>query len=143
MLIADVNVFVGAHRVDIAGHDDHLNWLERSLTGAEAFGVSELVLSAFLRLVTNHRIFADPTPVDDALEFCRVVRGAPASVVARPTDRHWTIFADLCSRTPARGNVVPDAYLAALAIEAGATFVTRDRGFARFAGVRLLNPFAG
>ncbi|HEY4990512.1 MAG TPA: hypothetical protein VII33_00335, partial [Nakamurella sp.] len=79
VLIADVNVFVGAHRDDVAGHDDYLNWLERSLTGPEAFGVSELVLSAFLRLVTNHRVFADPTPVGDALEFCRVVSVTPAT----------------------------------------------------------------
>ena len=142
MLIADVNVFVGAHREEIDRHDDYRNWLARSLTGPELFGVSELVLSAFLRLTTNYRIFAEPTPVDIGLEFCQLVRSAPASVIVRPSDRHWPIFADLCSRTPARGNLVPDAYLAAMAIETGATFVTRDRGFARFGGVRLLDPLA-
>jgi toxin-antitoxin system PIN domain toxin len=142
MLIADVNVFVGAHRAEINRHDDYRVWLERRLIGPEVFGVSELVLSAFLRLTTNHRIFSEPTPVDVALDFCRVVRSAPATVIVRPSDRHWPIFADLCSRIPARGNLIPDAYLAAMAIEAGATFVTRDRGFARFSGVRLLDPLA-
>lgn len=143
MLIADVNVFVGAHRSIVAGHGEYKRWLEGRLVGAELFGVSELILSAFLRLVTNHRIFAVPTPVDAALEFCDVVRRSPSAVIIRPGERHWTIFSDLCARTPARGNLVPDAYLAALAIENGATFVTRDRGFARFAGVRLLDPLGG
>lgn len=140
MLIADVNVFVGAHRSVVTDHPAYSRWLEGRLTGNEVFGVSELVLSAFLRLVTNHRIFASPTPVETALEFCDAVREAPAAVIITPGSRHWAIFAGLCATTPARGNVVPDAYLAALAIENGATFATRDRGFARFAGVRLLDP---
>lgn len=142
MLIADVNVFVGAHRSVITDHLAYSRWLSGCLSGNEVFGVSELVLSAFLRVVTNHRIFASPSPVESALEFCDAVREAPAAAIVTPGRRHWSIFADLCATTPARGNVVPDAYLAALAIENGATFVTRDRGFARFAGVRLLDPLA-
>lgn len=143
MLIADVNVFVGAHRRVIDAHDDYRHWLERHLHGPEVFGVSELVLSAFLRLVTNHRVFSTPTPVKTALEFCEVVRDSPACMIVRPGERHWSIFAQLCVDTPARGNVVPDAYLAALAMENGATFVTHDRGFARFGGLRLVDPLAG
>lgn len=142
MQIADVNVFVGAHRSVIAEHDRYQAWLEDRLTAPETFGVSELVLAAFLRLVTNHRIFSVPTPVPDAVEFCEVVRDAPSTVIVQPGVRHWAIFARLCRATPARGNLVPDAYLAALAIENNATFVTRDRGFARFAGVRLQDPLA-
>jgi toxin-antitoxin system PIN domain toxin len=116
--------------------------LETRLTGQETFGVSELVLAAFIRLVTNHRIFSVPTPVDEALDFCDVIRRSYSAVTVAPGGRHWDIFAGLCAQTPARGNLVPDAYLAALAIENGATFATRDRGFARFAGVRLLDPLA-
>jgi toxin-antitoxin system PIN domain toxin len=142
MLIADVNVFVGAHRSVIKEHHDYRRWLEDRLVGDETFGVSELVLSAFTRLVTNHRIFSMPTPVAEAMAFCDAVRQSPSAVVVAPTDRHWGIFSELCVRTPARGNLVPDAYLAALAIENGATFATRDRGFARFSGVRLLDPLA-
>jgi len=74
MLIADVNVFVGAHRSVMEAHHDYREWLEHHLDGPEAFGASELVLSAFLRLVTNHRVFSTPTPVDAVLEFCDVVR---------------------------------------------------------------------
>lgn len=142
MLIADVNVFVGAYRTVVPDHEGYRQWLEQRLVGPETFGVSELVLSAFLRLVTNHRIFAAPSPVADALDFCEAVRSAPSATIASPGDRHWEIFAGLCAATPARGNLVPDAYLAALAIENGATFATRDRGFSRFAGVRLTDPLA-
>jgi toxin-antitoxin system PIN domain toxin len=142
MLITDVNILVGAHRSVIDSHVELRLWLQDSLAGPEVVGVSELILSAFLRLVTNHRIFASPTPVATALDFCEVIRGGPASVIIRPGERHWSIFSELCRVTPARGNLVPDAYLAALAIENGATFVTRDRGFARFAGVRLADPLS-
>ncbi len=136
MLLADVNVLIYAHRADCADHDRYRDWLSRCLTGPEPFGVSELVLSGFLRIVTNHRVFQDPTSPDDALEFCRVVRQAPSSVIARPGPRHWQTFAHFVQHLGARGNDVPDAYLAALAVDAGATWVTTDRGFARFPGLR-------
>jgi len=81
------------HRSVIGAHRDYRDWLEHHLDGPEAFGVSELVLSAFLRVVTNHRVFSTPTPVDTALEFCDVVRDSPATVIVRPGERHWPIFA--------------------------------------------------
>ncbi len=143
MLLADVNVFVYARRRESPRHDEHRGWLEDRLVGPEALGVSELVLSAFLRIVTNHRIYREPTPPEDALDFCRVVLGAPAAVPVRPGPRHWPTFVGLCHATQARGNVVPDAYLAALALENGATLVTSDTGFARFAGLRIAFPLAG
>lgn len=142
MLIADVNVFVSAHRRADPRHVHMRRWLDGSLDGAEPFGASDLVLSAFLRIVTNHRSFPDPTPLELALEFCEAVRGAPATQVVVPGSRHWAIFTNLCRQAQARANVVPDAYLAALALENGATFVTSDRGFARFEGLRLLDPLA-
>jgi uncharacterized protein len=142
MLIVDVNILVGAHRREIDSHKELNQWLSDRLSGPEVFGVSDFVLSSFLRLVTNHRIFSPPTSVESALAYCEAIRGAPASVIVAPGDRHWSVFAELCAVTPARGNLVPDAFLAALAIENGATFVTRDRGFARFARVRLFDPLA-
>lgn len=110
------------------------------LSGAEPFGVSDLVLSAFTRIVTNHRVFRDPTPPTRALEFCRVVREAPSSLVIHPSPRHWETFAGFVQHLRARGNDVADAYLAALAVDSGATWVTTDRGFARFPGLRWITP---
>ncbi len=140
MLSADVNVFVYAHRRDTARHPEHKAWLEDRLSGPEPFGVSELVLSSFVRIVTNHRIFQEPTDPGEALAFCSAVRAAPAAIPLRPGPAHWPIFADLCRQVGARGNVVPDAYLAALAIEHGAAWVTSDTGFRRFRGLRVHPP---
>jgi uncharacterized protein len=142
MLIPDVNVFVSAHRTAGPGHGPVLAWLESALNGGESVGVSELVLSAVVRIVTNRRAFATPTPPELAVEFCAAMRNAPAARIVAPGWQHWDIFADLVRTTHATANLVPDAYLAALALENGATFVTRDRGFARFPGLRVLDPLA-
>ncbi len=142
MLLADVNVFLYARRRESPRHHEHREWLQDQLSAPEPFGVSELVLSSFLRIVTNHRIYKDPTPPQAACEFCDAVLSAPAAVALRPGPRHWRIFAGLCDVVGARANVVPDAYLAALAIEHSATWVTADRGFARFPGLRIARPLA-
>ena len=140
MLLADVNVFIHAHRADGAHHQTCDRWLTAHLAGDEPVGLSELVLSAFVRIVTNHRIFVNATPTDIALDFCAAVLAAPASTVLRPGPRHWRIFDALCRLVHARGNVVPDAYLAALAAEHGATLVTLDAGFRRFPGLKVQVP---
>lgn len=143
MLLADVNVFVYAHRPESPRSAEHRSWLESVLVGPEPFGVSEQVLSSFVRVVTNRRVYVEPTPTAVALDFCAAVLAAPAVVPVRPGPRHWSIFEQLCRTVDARGNLVPDAYLAALAVEHGATWVTSDRGFARFPGLRWQLPLAG
>ena len=140
MLLADVNVFVYAHRPDSPRHDQMRDWLAQVLAGDEPFGVSEAVLASFVRIVTHHRVFRDPTPPEVALEFCAAVLAAPATVPVRPGARHWALFDQLCRTVGARGNIVPDAFLAALAIEQGATWMTTDPGFARFPGLRWQLP---
>lgn len=142
MLIADVNVFIGAHRADDPFHERMSGWLDDRLHGAEPFGVSELVLSAFVRIATNHRFYAPKATPEEALDFCAAVREAPASSVVTPRLRHWQIFDGLVRTLHATANIVPDAYLAALAIENDATLVSHDRGFRRFPGLRLLDPLA-
>lgn len=140
MLLADVNVFLYARRRESPRHDEHRRWLEEALSGPEPFGISELVLSAFLRIVTNHRVYRDPTPPAAALEFCDVVLDAPAAVPIRPGPRHWPIFRSLVAEMDSRANAIPDAYLAALAIENGATWVSYDADFRRFPGLRWQRP---
>jgi toxin-antitoxin system PIN domain toxin len=140
VLLADVNVFLYAHRPESARHDEYRRWLEVSLTGPEPFGVSEIVLSSFLRIATHHRVYREPTPVEVALEFCRAVVEAPSAVRIRPGPDHWELFTALVTEAGARGNLVPDAYLAALALESGATWVTTDRGFARYPRLRWTTP---
>jgi hypothetical protein len=110
------------------------------VAGPEAFAVSPLVLSGFLRVVTHPRVFTEPSSVDHALSFARALLDAGGAVTVEPGPRHWSIFQDLCRRTDARGNLVPDAYLAALAIEHGCQWITTDRDFARFPGLRWAHP---
>lgn len=106
----------------------------------EPFGVADSVLASFLRVVTHPRIFVSPSTVDDALGFADVLRAQPNSVLVAPGRNHWGIFARLCREAGARGNFVPDAYLAALAVESGSELITADRGFGRFPGLRWRHP---
>ncbi len=142
MLLADVNVFLYAHRPESPDHAAHRDWLEQHLVGPEPMGISEAVLASFVRVCTHHRVYREPTPPESALAFCEAVLSAPAAMALRPGPRHWEIFASLCRTVGARGNVVPDAYLAALAIEHRATWVTSDRGFGRFPGLVWKTPLS-
>ncbi len=140
MLCVDVNVLVYAHRRDLDDHATIRAWLDAARTGAETVGLCDAVASGFLRVVTNARVFIDPTPFDDALAFLEVLRASPSVAVVQPGERHWGVFVELCRTIGATGNDVPDAYLAALAIEHGATWVSADRGFARFPKLRWALP---
>ena len=140
MLLADVNVLVYAHRTDSEHHTACRRWLETCLAGEARFACSDLVLSGFVRIVTHPRVFVRPTPLARALEFAGQVRDAPNAVLVQPSDTHWSIFARLCAESGAKGNLVPDAYLAALAIEHGCEWVTLDRDYSRFKGLRWSSP---
>ena len=136
----DVNVLVYAHRSDSESHQAFRAWLDDARQGDEPLGASDTVLSGFVRVVTHPKVFADPTPAEHAWAFAEAVRTCPAAVRILPGRRHWGIFRRLCATTEARGNQVPDAFLAALAIESNATWMTADRGFARYPGLRWAHP---
>ncbi len=106
------------------------------------YGMSELVLSGFLRIVTNPKILQSAIDISiDAFTFVDQITDSPNYVRISPGERHWNIFLNLCKTVNARGNLIPDAYLAALAIESGCEWVTNDRSFARFPGLRWRHPF--
>ena len=132
---------VAAHRAEAADHTLIRSWLERLINGASTFGVPSVVLSGFLRIVTHPGIFDEPATLHEALAFTEVIRSRASFVEVAPGPRHWSIFSSLCSAADARGNRVPDAYLAALAIESGSEWVTLDRGFARFPGLNWRLPY--
>jgi hypothetical protein len=132
MDLCDVNIFVHAHREDAPDHAFYRDWLEARLADTRTFLISEFVLSTFVRIVTHPRIFSLPSPLAKALQFAAEVRSASNAVGVMPGAAHWTIFAALCAKAKATGNLVPDAYLAALAIEADAEWITTDRDFQRF-----------
>ncbi|MBI4231233.1 MAG: type II toxin-antitoxin system VapC family toxin [Planctomycetes bacterium] len=140
MLLLDVNVLVHAYRPEHPRRDDFRRLLERLADGPEAYAVSPLVLSGFLRIVTHPRVFRDPDTPDKAMAFAEAILEPPHCVQVSPGTRHWGIFRDLCVRTSARGNLIPDAYLAALAIEHGCEWITTDHDYARFPGLRWRHP---
>lgn len=140
MIFCDVNVLVYAFREDMTQHQDYRRWLEERLNGDEPFALSSLVASGFLRVVTHPKIFAEPSEQEVALTFLSDLRRAPVAVPLSEGPRHWEIFERLTRKVGARGNLVPDAYLAALAVESGADFHSADRGFARFPGLRWRHP---
>lgn len=133
-------MLVYAYRDDTADHASYRDWLEAAANSPEALGISELILSGFVRVVTHPRIFSVPTPLGEALEQAGSLLDAPAAVAARSGALHWEIFTRLCAESRATGNLVSDAYQAALAIEAGATFVTTDGDYSRFKGLRHMHP---
>ncbi len=110
------------------------------VNGPGAYGMSDLVLSGFIRVVTHPREFDEPMRPGEALDTVSAMRVRPNARQVRPGDRHWALFSDLVRRTGAKGDAVPDAFLAAMAIESGDELVTCDRGFSRYPGLRWRHP---
>ena len=140
MVLPDINVLVYAHRADASNHEAYRDWVDRMVNGDEAYGVADLVLSGFVRIVTHPRVFLRPSPLADAFAFAAQLRSQANCVPIAPGARHWDIFERLCSSCNTRGNLVPDAYLAALAIESGCEWITTDRDYSRFDGLRWRHP---
>jgi uncharacterized protein len=140
MLAPDVNVLVYAHRSELPEHAACRGWLEEVVNADAAFGLADLVLSGFLRIVTHPRVFGRPTAVGDALAVASSLREQPNRVPLEPGPRHWAIFERLCRESRTRGNLVADTYLAALAIESGCEWVTTDRDFGSFPGLTVRSP---
>lgn len=140
MILLDVNILVYAHREDVPDHAKYRDWLERKLHSSEPCGLSDLVLSGCLRIITHPKIFIPPTPLNLALQYVRQLREHPNVSMVTPGMMHWKIFTELCEAANAKGNLVPDAYHAALAIESGCEWITTDRDFARFPALKWATP---
>ena len=141
MILPDVNVLIYAFRRDSLEHVRHKVWLEEVINGAEAYGVAPQVLSSVVRVATHPRIFTNPSRLDDALAFSRTLLEQPTATLIVPGERHWQIFEQLCQGARATGNLVQDAWFAALAIETGCEWITHDRDYARFDGLKWRLPW--
>jgi toxin-antitoxin system PIN domain toxin len=140
VIAPDVNVLLYALREDTERHAEYRQWLQEALNGDEPVALLEPVLAAALRIATHPSIFRPPTPRAVAEAFEDACLTAPAALALRAESRHWSIFRDLCERADCRGNLVQDAYLAALAIEHQCVFATTDRDFARFPRLQWQHP---
>lgn len=123
-------------------HDAYRAWLEAQVNADAAFGLCDLVLSGFMRVVTHPRVFRTPSSLAEAMAFVDQLRSQPNRIAVAPGDRHWEIFGGLCTSAGARGNLIPDAYFAALAIEHGCEWITADRDYARFPGLAWRHPLS-
>lgn len=140
MIACDVNVLLNAQNTALDRQAEYHRWLEGVLDGPEPVGVPNLVLSGYLRVLTDPRLFPRALSPRGALEAVEAIRSAPAYVPLEPGPRHWDAFTDLCRTTEARGDRVGDAYLAAIAVEHGCEWISADRGFARFPRLRWRHP---
>ena len=141
MILPDVNTLVYAFHRDSLAHDGYARWLNSATAGAEPVLLADVVLTGFLRIVTNRRIFTEPAPAAEALAFVDALRASRAAVALPPTESAWRQFARFLDRDPYLvGNLIPDAWIAALAVTAGARVATADSGFARFNGLSHFDP---
>jgi uncharacterized protein len=140
--LPDVNVLIYAFRADSSRHSICKSWLDRIVLGDAQFGMSPLTLSAVARIVTNPRIFRQPSTVEDTFAFCDNLLGQPHCEQVRPGPRHWSIFTRICQEADVRGPRISDAWFAALAIEHGCVWITYDRDYARFLELDRREPTA-
>jgi uncharacterized protein len=141
LILPDVNVLLYAFRSDSSSHGSYRKWLESVVNGQEAYAISLQVLASLVRISTHPKIFKQPSELAEALHFCDVISNQQQCIVITPGERHWNIFVDLCKRTSAAGNLIQDAWFAALAIESGSEWITTDRDYSRFPGLRWRTPF--
>lgn len=140
MILPDVNVLFHAFRLDAPDHARCRAWLEGVVNGDSRYAMSPQVLSSVVRVATHPKVFKEPSTLDEVLRFAELLLGQPQCVVVQPGEAHWEIFQRLCRGADARGNLVPDAWFAAMAIEAGCEWVTLDRDYSRFPGLKWRPP---
>lgn len=143
MILPDVNVLVYAYRREATDHYAYAEWLTALVAGRDELALVDHCLAGFVRIVTNPRILAEPAPASDALRFVNRLLAARRGRPVAATTATWEVLARHVSQDRGiRGNLVPDAYLAALAVSHGCRLATADRGFARFPDLDFFNPVA-
>ena len=142
MILPDVNVLIYAFRQDTPEHAVCRPWLDSVVAGSARFGMAPLALTAVVRITTNLRTYKVPSTLDEAFGYCQDLLGQPHCQIVQPGDRHFEIFQRFCVDTDTRGPDVTDAWFAALAIEWGCEWITLDRNYARFPGLKFSTPTA-
>lgn len=142
MILPDVNVLVYAFRRDVPQHSTCRGWLNEVVEGDSRFGMSPLALAAVIRITTDRRIYPQPSMLEEVFGFTDSILTQPHCQAVRPGESHWEIFERLCVETNTTGPRITDAWYAALAIEWGCEWITLDRDFARFPGLKWRTPEA-
>jgi hypothetical protein len=140
MILLDANLLLYAYDSSSPHHQAARDWLENTLSRPEHIGLAWMTLLAFVRLSTSRRLLEHPLSIIEATAVVSAWLERPMVTLLNPGERHWEILRDMMTKGQAQGPLIMDAHLAALAIEYGATLASADRDFARFPGLRLLNP---
>ena len=143
MKIVDVNVLLYAVNPEADPASKVRRWWDQALAGDESVGLSWIVLSGFLRIATNPRIYPRPMTVDQALDEVGGWLSTEVATTVSEKPDHWRTLREILGETGTAGNLTTDAHLAALAITHDATLVSCDNDFARFADLRWENPRRG
>jgi uncharacterized protein len=140
MILPDVNVLVHAHNSDSTVHDAARDWWDNCLSGSEGVGLAWAALLGFVRLTTNRKIVARPLGVSDAMDTIHRWLELPHVHIAQPSDAHFARLRAVLENLGTAGNLTTDAHLAVLAMERGYVLYSTDADFARFNGLRWVNP---
>jgi toxin-antitoxin system PIN domain toxin len=142
VILVDANVLVYAATSSLAQHARARTWLDDRLNGPAPVGLPWPSLLAFVRLVSNPRVFERPRPLGDAWGQVEAWLACAPAWVPQATDRHREVLGHLLRSAVSRSDLVADAHLAALALEHGLVLCSTDGDFARFPGLRWENPLA-
>jgi len=142
LILVDANILLYAEDALHSRHRQAREWWDDQLSGTEIVCLCWSVLSAFIRIGTNTRVFEHPLSLEQALTRVQSWLDQPCARIIRPTERHWTVFKQMLTDGQAVANLVTDAHLAALAIEHGCELASTDSDFARFPNLKWLNPLA-
>jgi toxin-antitoxin system PIN domain toxin len=142
VILIDANVLLYAYNASDPRHPKARAWLEGAVAGPTPIRLAWVTVLAFVRIGTNPRAFAQPMSLAEATATVSRWLEQPSVGLIEPTPRHWEILEPLLGAAQARGDLVTDAHLAALAIEHGASVCTTDRDFARFPGLRTIDPLS-
>lgn len=140
MIVLDVNVVLAAFRGDHVHHHDVRTWFNQMIADRTEVVIPDFVWVGFVRLVTNPRIFEVPSTLGEAFEFVDAVVAAPAYRSVPGLPNGLFVFGQTCQSGDARGNLIPDAYIASVARALGCPVATLDRDFRRFDDLRIVEP---
>ena len=141
VILPDTNVLVYSFKRESPRHAEYRSWLEGVLNGSQDLALADQAVLGFVRIVTHPRIFKDPAPASEAMAFATMLMEAAGTSWLPPTKSTWAAFAEITSKDrQIRANLVPDAWLAAMAVSHGCRIATVDRGFGRFDRLEWFDP---
>ena len=140
MILVDANLLLYAYDSESPHHEPARNWLESTLSSGQPVRFALVTLLAFVRIASDRRVYARPMPPPEACSLVEEWLALPNVRVLQPGPRAWRLLGRMCEEGQAKGAMVMDAHLAALATEHGARVATTDRDFMRFPDIELVNP---